>query len=400
MKKDISVIIQYTLFFYALFSIISITISEIFFITSIFLCIIDIIKNKKDIKNYLRNPLIIPIFAFIFIHFLSAIFGISPENSLKDVRKVYLFIMFFLTFYYLNNIEKIKMSLNFFTAGAGFVGLYAIITSIYFKYIKGISDFRACSFSGNHMQAGGMLMIAFIIIFTLFGYSIKNNETKFKKAFYFVNLILVFFGLLFTYTRSSYIAGFIGILIILFFIHKKLLIFGLVGTLIAFVLTVNTSFTQRLIRTYTYFSGDSGKERILMWRSGLKIIKDYPIFGIGTANLDKIYPKYINPEAKEKNQGHLHNNILQIAVIDGIPGLVIFLWIFSVIFTNLFKFYTVSNEIFPKYFLLSLFSVSVAFFINGLFEYNFFSSQVVLLFWFLMGIGFGIGKVLCDDKKN
>jgi O-antigen ligase len=392
MKKSISDIIQFTLFLYALFSIISITISEIFFIVSILLFFIDIYINKKDIKNYLSNSLTIPIFAFIAIHFLSGFFGISPRDSLKDARKVYLFSMFFLCFYYLNKPEKVKMAFDFFTIGAAFVGLYAIVTGVYFKYIKGISDFRATSFSGNHMHAGGMLMIALIVIFSLFIYSIKNNGTKFKKLFYFFSLILVFFGLLFTYTRSSYIAGFIGILIVLFFIDKKWFIFALLGILLVFILTINTSFTQRLIRTYTFFSGDSGRERILMWQSGFKIIRDHPIFGIGTANLDKIYPKYINPEAKEKNQGHLHNNILQIAVIDGIPGLIIFLWIFSVIFINLFRFYTISNEIFAKYTLLSLFSVSVAFFINGLFEYNFFSSQVVLIFWFLMGIGFGIGK--------
>ncbi|HPI03649.1 MAG TPA: hypothetical protein PKZ78_07410, partial [Candidatus Goldiibacteriota bacterium] len=39
-----------------------------------------------------------------------------------------------------------------------------------------------------------------------------------------------------------------------------------------------------------------------------------------------------------------------------------------------------------KQYILSILAVNVSFFINGLFEYNLFSSQVVLMYWFFMGI--------------
>lgn len=389
----------YPFLLYAFFSVISITIAEIFFIIGIILCIYEIITQKINIKKVFYSPVTLPLFVFILLHFISAISGIDPLNSLKDARKIYLIFMFFLSAYFLNNREKIKAALDAFSSGAGFIGLYAILTSIYFKYIKGNVDFRASSFSGNHMHLGGMLMMALIIIFILLLFYIKEKE-KTKIYFYLINFILVFFGLLFTYTRGSWIACFCGILLMLFFINKKWFSGAILISVILFMLFMNTSFAQRIIRTVTYFSGDSATERIYMWQSGLKIIRDYPLFGIGTANLEKIYPFYIHKKAREKNQGHLHNNILQIAVIDGLLGLSAFFWIFITFFVHFFKNFKIAKNLFLKYISLAIFSISVAFFINGFFEYNFFSSQVVLIFWFLTGIGEAAGRQVAYDKEN
>jgi len=392
-------LILYLFLLYALFAVVSITISEFFFILTLILCICEIIKKKIDIKKIFSTPVALPVIIFIIFHFISALFSIDHFNSLKDMRKVYLILMFFLSIYCLDNTEKIKAVLNAFTSGAGFVGLYAIINSIYFKYIKGISDFRATSFSGNHMHLGGMLMMALIIIFILLIYSIKEKQ-KVKTFFYTITFIIVFFGLLFTYTRSSWISAISGILLILFILNKKWFLSGIAILFLLFILFFNTSFAQRIVRTVSFFSNDSGAERIYMWKSGLNIIKDYPLTGIGTANLEKIYPRYINKNAKEKNQGHMHNNILQIAVIDGLPGLAAFLWIFIAIFIYFYKNFIKAKETYLKYILLSAFSISVSFFINGFFEYNFFSSQVVLIFWFLIGTGEAAKRLIINDHAN
>ncbi len=379
-------LIIYTLILYALFSVVSITISEIFFILAIILFFYEIITKRIHIKKIFLSPVSLPIIIFTLFHFISAATGIDPLNSLKDAKKIYLILMFFLCAYCLNNKEKIKTVLNAFSLGAGFIGFYALLTGIYFKHIKGIYDFRASSFSGNYMHLGGMLMMALIVVFVLMLYSIKERE-KTKICFYTINFILILFGLLYTYTRGSWLASFTGILLILFLIDKKWFAWSIFISIIIFIIFINTSFAQRIIRTFTYFSGDSGTERIYMWKSGLKIIKDYPLFGIGTANLEKIYPLYIHKDAKEKNQGHLHNNILQIAVIDGLFGLSAFLWIFITFFIYIYKSFKNTEDLYLKYVLLAVFSVLISFFVNGLFEYNFFSSQVVLIFWFLTGIG-------------
>src|SRR5208337_4523761 len=156
MKENIKKYITYSLFLYAFVSTISITLAEIFFIAGLLLWAADSIINKKDIKKEFPVFISLPILFFVIVHFTAAVTGLDPMNSLKDFRKVYIFFILFLAGNYLKSGEDIKKTLDFFVAGAAIVGIYAVITTIKFRYIGHNPDFRASSFSGNHMHAGGM----------------------------------------------------------------------------------------------------------------------------------------------------------------------------------------------------------------------------------------------------
>jgi O-antigen ligase len=112
------------------------------------------------------------------------------------------------------------------------------------------------------------------------------------------------------------------------------------------------------------------------------------LIGIGTANLDKIYPKYRQQGTFEMNQGHLHNNLIQVAVIDGIPGMLAYLYIFIAMWAGYIKGMAGIKESHSRAVVFLGLAVSTAFFINGFFEYNLFSSQPALMFWFLTGLGY------------
>jgi len=58
------------------------------------------------------------------------------------------------------------------------------------------------------------------------------------------------------------------------------------------------------------------------------MVKAHPITGVGDRGLEEISPDYYTSET-DQYFGHLHNNIVQMAVIWGIPGLIFaqaFLW--------------------------------------------------------------------------
>ena len=113
-----------------------------------------------------------------------------------------------------------------------------------------------------------------------------------------------------------------------------------------------------------------------------------------------MYERYRSEDAKEENQGHLHNNIIQMGAINGLPGIFAFLWMFGVLFTMLIK-GTLKSAGFERAVFAGLTASVAAFFVNGFFEFNLFSSQVVLIFWFLTGSGFALygTGVFCDENN-
>ena len=63
-----------------------------------------------------------------------------------------------------------------------------------------------------------------------------------------------------------------------------------------------------------------------MMKSGLRIIKDHPLTGVGPDMVIQVYPHYRDPDAVNQLNPHLHNVPLQIAAERGLPALAIWLW--------------------------------------------------------------------------
>ncbi len=130
---------------------------------------------------------------------------------------------------------------------------------------------------------------------------------------------------------------------------------------------------------------ESSAERLRMWQSGLRMLTDHP-FGIGLSNVGRVYPLYRMPDSIHPNEGHLHNNFLQIAVERGVVGLAAFVTIFvlfvprALAVTRSFPGWTDAVGAF------SLAAVA-AFLVAGLSEYDFGDSKVAMAMWFIVALG-------------
>jgi O-antigen ligase len=392
MKRKLSDFTAYSLFAYAALCAVSITIAEGCFLLALLFFMIDIIKNKKDIREIFSLYVTVPLFFFAAVHLTAAFAGIDVANSLKDYKKIYIILMCFTAASALADGGKLRRALDFYAAGSIFIGLYCSMTGMFFRFLIHDPDFRSVSFSGNHMHAGGMLMMAAVVLFGLLMFEMKRKQKDTKRLlFYGAAFLCSASGLVFTFTRGSWIAAIIGIAVIMLFMNREVLVAGAIIALLLIIIFFENSFVQRLVSSVSVVEGTSQMERVYMWESGLKMIKNRPILGIGTANVGKIYPKYAQPEITEKNQGHLHNNLIQISVIDGLLGLAAFLWLFTSIFIYTFGGAVRKNGFAGAVSVISA-AASAAFFINGLFEYNLFSSQVALIYWFILGLAFAAGK--------
>lgn len=385
----------YSACLFAFFSPLSITLAEIFFLISLGIALYLSGKEKGGIAAFFTLPVSAAAAVFAVWHIAAALTGIDPLYSLKDSRKLYLLLAMFSTAFILKDGKNLMPVLGSYAAGSAVLGVYASVTTIFYRFIKGMPDFRASSFSGNHMHAGGMLMMAVVLLAGIAVYFYLKKEKRAFILFAAASAISAC-GLLFTFTRGSWFAAAAAIALIAVFTDKKIFAVFCVAGIALFFGLKDTQFGERALSTFNPKQGSSAGERLYMWQAGVEIIKDNPLTGIGTGALHKIYPDYRKPEAVEMNIGHLHNNLIQVAVISGIPGLVIFLWLFGAILLFFLK-ASFKNAPPRKNLIFTFAAVTLAFFINGFFEYNLFSSQVALMFWFITGAGFAAARA---DEKN
>ncbi len=140
--------------------------------------------------------------------------------------------------------------------------------------------------------------------------------------------------------------------------------------------------------------------RFALWRAGLKIFKDYPVFGVGDIDLAKLYVKYKNFYDKEI-QGHLHNNYIHILVTLGVAGFIAVMLLLIKIFLLYFKIYnTVKEEVFSSSFAAGAIGCFVSFLFAGLTEWNFGDHEVITMVWFITGLNIAFYKIYLSKNRT
>jgi O-antigen ligase len=134
----------------------------------------------------------------------------------------------------------------------------------------------------------------------------------------------------------------------------------------------------------------SNRDRIAMIKSGLRIVRDNPLTGVGPDMVIQVYPGYREPTAVSQRNSHLHNVPLQIAAERGLPSLAIWLWFVVVLLIDFVRLRKTSS-------LPSLASAGIACVVAmlaaGMFEYNFGDSEFLMLFLVLITLPYAAERV-------
>jgi heptosyltransferase-3/putative inorganic carbon (HCO3(-)) transporter len=124
--------------------------------------------------------------------------------------------------------------------------------------------------------------------------------------------------------------------------------------------------------------------RIQVWKLGMDKIVSHPIVGIGYGN-NNFQPALVDSPMGDQPM-HLHNTLLMMGVGSGIPGLVLFSWVFVRLGLELFPKKNRQNLADSETLKLCLGIVLVGFFCRNLFDYMF-AGSLAYLFWLLMACG-------------
>jgi O-antigen ligase len=140
-----------------------------------------------------------------------------------------------------------------------------------------------------------------------------------RHRWMFVPAILSAFALLLTFTRSAWVGWLAAVLVLIITVRPRLMAYA-VPVLVLFFTFMPVSMFGRFASIFSTRQ-ESNLDRIRMLQAGVEIIRDYPIWGVGPANIKPLYPLYRLPDSPRFRTPHLHNNVMQIWAERGIVAL-------------------------------------------------------------------------------
>jgi O-antigen ligase len=128
---------------------------------------------------------------------------------------------------------------------------------------------------------------------------------------------------------------------------------------------------------------DSNQHRVVTWRTGIEMVKDHPLVGLGPEMPGKLFDRYLPPDIPkplpEGFYGHLHNLYLQYAAERGLPALAALLAFLGLTLANAFQAARRSGGD-PRALLEGAVACVLAVMIAAVAEVNLGDSEVLLLF--------------------
>ena len=249
-------------------------------------------------------------------------------------------------------------------------------------------DWRATGFFNHWVTYAEVLQLIASLALGVF------LALKQKRSLTGVLLILAIAGLMFalgmTVTRASWIGFAASALAMLLLTSSRRTIVVVGACAIPLVLAGVVLLQQR--RSIGFFDkrDQSTSWREMVWKEGFQLLVSKPrhlIFGVGMDSIKGHWREWGLFDNGRQPIGHMHSNLLQIALERGLPALIVWLILIGVYVRMLWR---VSrrkvNDDFARGLAIGALGGALGFFTSGLVHYNWGDSEVVTVFYFIMGL--------------
>src|SRR6185295_7085135 len=258
---------------------------------------------------------------------------------------------------------KMFFIFGIFTAGYGLVQYIAL-------YGHHDLEHRITGQSAHVMTLSGLLLPASLVFLVLWIHNLRSIVP-------IVGVVMTHLALLLTYTRSAWLGWIVAVAVLLILKWPKALAWVVPVAILAISLAP-LPFFSRVISSFD-IKQSSNLDRIRMAEAGVEIIKDYPLLGVGPANVKEVYPLYRKHDAPRFRIPHLHNNVIQLWAERGVLALVAYLFLQFLFLRQCARAWGGPATMFAEIGV----AVTVALAAAGMFEFNFGDTEV---FWILLDI--------------
>ena len=290
-----------------------------------------------------RFPKTVSLFFVLFIIWsLVSTFGSKDiGTSLYQILRLFAYFALFLGVY--NLIRTNKKIDNFLIVGFAIVGSLILIRDL-FNFVLSGDLLLGKQFRGSffwHNQMAGFLLFLIPVLLSLFFYFKK----PFAKTLVLIAVSISLFAMVVTYSRGGWLSIFLGLIIYVLIILKNVkinlgsIIIIPVIILVSFAILPNVDPVKKRIddlrADLSTQRTASGSLRVTVWQNSLKMVSDFPIFGVGSGAFGSAYYKYqTDPWLYARNT---HNYFLEIAAETGIVGSILFTTLLLLVVLATFK---------------------------------------------------------------
>lgn len=346
---------------------------------------------------------------FILVNLLAVIFSVDFGLSLRAYfGKVLKFLaVYFMLAEVVNSKKRLKVILTVLISS-----VILILIDAGVQYFRGVDFLRGYVWTrlrASFLTANGFAGWLVVIIPFLIGLLASGKAIgKGLKILLSVTIPLLVVCLLATFARGAWLGLVIGILLMCGYVFKKItfkvkflsLSLGIVLLVGFFILPrpmqdkikaigrfdfkLGATLNMRIKSTLKINEG-STPIRLALWKEALRIIKDYNFTGCGLNTYSVVARNY-----KSFNEGGIypHNSYLQMAAEIGLFGLAAFLWVLFAFFKTGLRYFNQSSD----FLVLGLLSGILAFLVHAFFDTHLYSLQLVVLFWYMLGLTIAVIK--------
>jgi len=319
----------------------------------------------------------------------SALNSVNPTVSLVDCKQLVLFLIVPVVYRFARGPRALTFATVIITVGA----LSALIGIAQFGLLHFDNLSRRPHGSLSHyMTYSGVLMLVACAAAARLVF--RREGTQFfggSRTWTVLVMPALIVALALTFTRSAWVglvAG-VGVLIVL----KDRRLFAAIPLVVALtILVAPTSVTARMYSMFDV-NDPSNKDRVAMLQSGVEIVRDHPITGVGPDMVKSVYGEYRQPWAVNKDNPHLHNVPMHIAAERGLPALLVWIGFIVYLSRDLVRRLATSRQ--PSLAAGALAAVA-AMLAAGLFEYNFGDSEFLMLFLVLITLPYASDRTADD----
>lgn len=349
----------------------------------------------------IRTPIDLPLFLFLAWILVTIPFSLNPEYSFVEWRK--LLAQYFVFYWAVHVIREISQRQQGGSAILSFkwmegVGEKPHLQNVFIGVLVGalvlssttLVDFieRGGNWQDRTVRAivpgsdFNWLSTYMVLAVPIVAYCAFRVRVLWGGIFSYSTLVLALFAHAASYTRAGWLAFVAQLFTWGLVTGRRFLIFSLIlAIILCSVILVGIAqmgYQTDTLDTWTV------KTRIQVWKMGIDQMISHPIVGIGYGN--KIFQPLLADSPMGDKPMHLHNTPLMVGVGSGLPGFLLFLWIFIRLGQEFFVINNRKNLTDSETLKVCVGIVLVGFFCRNLFDYMFIGS-LSYLFWILMACG-------------
>jgi hypothetical protein len=256
-------------------------------------------------------------------------------------------------------------------------------------------EWRAAGFYGHYTTYAEALQLIASLAFGLF------IALRSKRGLRGALLLLAFVGLggalLLTVTRASWLAFLLSAVVIVMAGASRRMVIIVAACALPIVLVGLFVLQQQRSVGFYDQKDQSITWRETVWREGFELLKSKPrhlLVGVGMDSLKSRWREWGLFDGGRLPVGHMHSTPLQLAVERGIPALLAWLAFLGVYARMLLRLARSEKALdwIERGIVFGAFGGLVGFVASGAVHYNFGDSEVVMIFYFIMGLSLAVNK--------